>query len=64
MRRKLVKQGVNALTVTLPAKWIEKKGLKAGDEIDVVEEENKIEIYSDTLKEVKKKNNLSKTRHY
>ena len=55
MRRKLVKQGVNAITVTLPAKWIEKKGLKAGDEIDVVEEENKIEIYSDTLKEVKKK---------
>lgn len=37
MRRKLVKQGRNALTVTLPAAWTKKFGLKAGDEVDVSE---------------------------
>src|SRR3989344_3335516 len=35
MRRKLVKQGRNALTVTLPAEWAAKYGLKAGDEVEV-----------------------------
>lgn len=37
MRRKLVKQGNNALTVTLPKKWLDGRGLKPGDEINVVE---------------------------
>jgi len=37
MRRKLVKQGRNALTVTLPASWTKKFNLKAGDEIEVEE---------------------------
>ena len=55
MRRKLVKQGINALTVTVPAKWAEKNGLKAGDEVEVGEEETKIIIYSGELKESKKK---------
>ncbi|MFH1064021.1 MAG: hypothetical protein V1729_03000 [Candidatus Woesearchaeota archaeon] len=33
MQRKLVKQGQNALTVTLPAKWLRGMSLNAGDEI-------------------------------
>jgi phosphate uptake regulator len=33
MERKLVKQGRDALTVTLPAKWIQKRNLKAGDSV-------------------------------
>lgn len=37
MERKLVKQGRNALTVTLPAKWIRKKGLEAGDPVRIEE---------------------------
>lgn len=37
MERKLVKQGRNALTVTLPAKWLQTKGLKAGDSIFITE---------------------------
>jgi len=41
MKRKLVKQGGTALTVSLPAKWAKKYDLKAGDEIDLVEEGNK-----------------------
>ncbi len=40
MERKLVKQGRNALTVTLPAKWLQAKGLQAGDVVQV-EEGNK-----------------------
>ncbi len=38
MERKLVSQGENALTITLPAKWLRRKGLKAGDSIFVEEE--------------------------
>ncbi len=38
MRRKLVKQGRNALTITLPATWTKKFGLKAGDEVEIEEE--------------------------
>jgi len=42
MRRKLVKQGRNALTVTLPAKWLKLANLKAGDEVEVEEDGSKI----------------------
>lgn len=41
MKRKIIKQGHNTLTITLPAKWVEQNGIKAGDEIEI-EEENKI----------------------
>ncbi|MBU0615906.1 MAG: AbrB/MazE/SpoVT family DNA-binding domain-containing protein, partial [Nanoarchaeota archaeon] len=39
MKRKLVKQGDNALTITLPASWTKQFSLKPGDEIEVVEKE-------------------------
>lgn len=44
MRRKLVKQGQNALTVTLPAKWAKRNSLKAGDEVEIGEEDKNILI--------------------
>lgn len=37
MKRKIIRQGHNTLTITLPVVWAEKLNLKAGDEIDVVE---------------------------
>ncbi len=37
MRRKLVKQGQNALTVTIPRDWIKRFDLKAGNEVDISE---------------------------
>jgi phosphate uptake regulator len=37
MQRKLVKQGRNALTVTLPAQWTKQKGLTAGDVVSISE---------------------------
>src|SRR3989339_1769225 len=46
MRRKLIKQGKNALTVTLPAKWVEDNGLKGGDEVEIGEKEGTLSIAS------------------
>lgn len=37
MKRKIIKQGHNTMTLTLPSDWTKKLNLNAGDEIDVVE---------------------------
>jgi phosphate uptake regulator len=37
MRRKIIKQGHNTLTITLPSDWVKKLNLKSGDELDVIE---------------------------
>ncbi len=37
MKRKLIKQGGTGLTFYVPKKWIDKKGLKPGDEIEITE---------------------------
>lgn len=44
MRRKIVKQGNAALTLTLPSSWTKKLNLKAGDELEVEEEKNFLKI--------------------
>jgi hypothetical protein len=45
MKRKVIKQGNNTLTITLPREWIEKNKIKAGDEIDVAEnQQHNLEI--------------------
>jgi phosphate uptake regulator len=44
MERKLVKQGRNALTVTLPAKWLQSKGLVAGDSVFITENNRELII--------------------
>ena len=46
MKRKLVKQGGKAYTVTLPISWIRERGLEAGDEIDVFEQESRLILSS------------------
>lgn len=43
-RRKLVKHGPSSLTVSLPLKWLKSHGLVAGDELDVLEHGNWLEI--------------------
>ncbi len=35
MKRKVVKQGHNAMTITLPASWIKENNVKGGDELEV-----------------------------
>ena len=37
MKRKIIKQGHNTLTVTLPSEWVKRLNLQPGDEIDVNE---------------------------
>ena len=37
MKRKLIRQGKVGYTIYLPKKWVDRYGLKIGDEIDVVE---------------------------
>jgi phosphate uptake regulator len=44
MKRKIVKQGAATMTISLPADWIKKFNLKVGDELDINEVGNKIEI--------------------
>lgn len=42
MRRRLIKQGMGGLTVSLPIKWIRQRNLKAGDEIDIDEDADRL----------------------
>jgi len=44
MKRKIIKQGNNTLTITLPKNWTEKKNIKAGDEIDLSEFEGGLQL--------------------
>ncbi|MBT4166397.1 AbrB/MazE/SpoVT family DNA-binding domain-containing protein [archaeon] len=44
MKRKIIKQGHNTLTMTLPAEWSKKLNLKAGDEVDLVEDSGSLII--------------------
>src|SRR3989338_2914745 len=55
MKRKLVKQGINALTITLHSDWVEKNHLKPKDEIELTEQDNTITISTEkkeSLKEI------------
>lgn len=49
MERKLVKQGRNALTVTLPAKWLQERGLQAGNSV-FIEGRNRDLVISTALR--------------
>lgn len=44
MKRKIIKQGHNTLTITLPSKWVKKLNLKPGNEVNINEKENSLII--------------------
>ena len=44
MKRRIVKQGAATMTISLPAPWIKKFGLKEGDELNIEEKGKLIEI--------------------
>ena len=48
MKRKIVKQGGTALTITLPLAWAKRNNLSAGDEVDVEEKERSLMINADS----------------
>ena len=54
MKRKIIKQGHNTLTITLPQEWIKKLNLSAGKEIELTERDNGIFITVEKESEVKK----------
>ncbi len=44
MRRKIIKQGHNTLTITLPSEWVRKLNLNAGDEVDILQDNGSLTI--------------------
>jgi phosphate uptake regulator len=44
MKRRVIKQGHNTLTVTLPSTWNKKHGIKPGDEIEIKDDGNALHI--------------------
>lgn len=54
MKRKLVKQGVSTLMVSLPSKWIKANSLEKGSEVDINEKENLLIIGGNEKKAEKK----------
>jgi len=46
MKRKIIKQGHNTLTITLPTKWAKNLNLKASDEVEISEKGNTLIINS------------------
>ncbi|MFC1727966.1 AbrB/MazE/SpoVT family DNA-binding domain-containing protein [Nanoarchaeota archaeon] len=54
MKRKIIKQGHNTLTMTLPSDWVKKQGLSAGEEVDLIETDNSLIINGDGAGEPKK----------
>jgi len=44
MKRKVIKQGHNTLTITLPSKWCLNNSVKPGDEIDIEDNNNVLHI--------------------
>ncbi|MBD3248714.1 hypothetical protein GF336_01595 [Candidatus Woesearchaeota archaeon] len=50
MRRKIIKQGHNTLTVSLPKKWCEGHSLKDGEEIEVSEKSNCLVLSKESFK--------------
>lgn len=47
MRRKVIKQGYNTLTVTLPTEWTKKFNVKPGDEVDITEQGRMLQVSTD-----------------
>ncbi len=64
MKRKVIKQGNDTLTITLPKKWVERNKVKAGQEIDVEEKENTLVVGTTDFKTTNKINvNIKSFRH-
>ena len=49
MKRKVIKQGNNTLTITLPRKWTERFGIHAGDEINLEEQDHALLLRSEKV---------------
>lgn len=59
MKRRIVKQGGNSYTITLPKTWIDKNELNVGDEIEVEDINNTLSILSNKSVKIKNKKEIS-----
>lgn len=48
MKRRLIRQGLSSLTLSLPSKWVRENNLDAGEEVDVVEGDRSLLISLDS----------------
>lgn len=53
MKRRIIKQGNNSYTITLPIKWIRQNNITGNEEISVEEEENQLRIATEKKQERK-----------
>ncbi|MBU0666292.1 MAG: hypothetical protein ABIC91_01985 [Nanoarchaeota archaeon] len=49
MRRKIIKQGLSSLTISLPTTWTKKFNLKPGDEIEVIDKGKELLIQTERI---------------
>ena len=56
MKRRVIKQGIESHTITLPKKWIKDFHIKPGQEIDITQQERSLVITPDftVLRKIKK----------
>lgn len=47
MKRKIIKQGHNTLTITLPSEWTKRFNIDAGSEIEIIEKDNGLLLTTD-----------------
>lgn len=52
MKRKLVRQGVSTMMISLPTRWIKENKLDKGDEVEVLEERKSLIINANQKKEI------------
>jgi len=62
MKRRIIKQGHNTLTITLPSNWAKKFNLKAGNEIDLLEKENGLFLTVDKINSEEKRIEIDITK--
>ena len=54
MKRKIIRQGHNTLTMTLPSEWVKRFNLSAGAEVDLTEKDNGLFISTEKTNENKR----------
>lgn len=52
MKRRIIKQGIATMTMSLPSSWIQKYNLQNGDELDVQEKNNLLIVKNDKNAEI------------
>ena len=54
MRRRIIKQGHNTLTITLPSEWTKRFNLTAGKEVDLIERDNGLFLTTEKIEGTKR----------